>query len=272
MITSVAGFDFHCHVDLFPDPVAMIASRERDRIVTLAVTTTPKAWTQNRRWTSGSRYVYAAVGLHPELAGERSAEAALLEQLIADTPFVGEVGLDGSPPHRTTLPAQNDVFMRALTTAQRLGGRVLSIHSRRAARDVVDCLAKVTTPDRVLPILHWFSDTPAVAHAAAEWGCYFSINQRMLESQSGVALVRTLPSERLLTETDAPFTDSGTRKSGPSDVVGLAHRLATIRGVEVEDIRKTLAANAMHVFAAAGISVAFEVHPPGVDDFGPRSR
>lgn len=253
MTGAVNGLDFHCHVDLLPDPVATIASLERDRIVTLAVTTTPKAWSQNCRWTAGNRWVHAAVGLHPELAGERHAETVLLEQLIGDTPFVGEIGLDGSRHHRNTFPVQRDVFMRALTRAQQLGGRVLSIHSRRAARDVLDCLEKAITPERVLAILHWFSDAPIVARAAADRGCYFSINRRMLETEAGVALIRTLPAARLLTESDAPFTDIAGRKSSPADVVAVAERLAAIRHVSRDEMRDCLSANAERVFSFAGV-------------------
>ncbi len=65
------GFDFHCHVDLDRDPARLISQCEGERIVTVAVTTTPKAWAQNHKWTARSGYVRAAVGLHPELVGER---------------------------------------------------------------------------------------------------------------------------------------------------------------------------------------------------------
>jgi TatD DNase family protein len=252
-VTSVRGFDFHCHVDLFPDPAATIAACERDRIVTLAVTTTPKAWTQNRRWTAGSRYVHAAVGLHPELAAERHAEIALLEELVAETPFLGEIGLDGSRQHRGSTAVQRDVFVRVLVAAQAAGGRVLSIHSRRAGREVLECLAKHTAADRVLPILHWFSDAALIARRGAEQGCYFSVNHRMFESDAGAALLRSLPADRLLTETDAPFTNMGNRKSEPRDVVDVAERLATLRGVPVEDLRDSLMTNAVRVIRFAGI-------------------
>ena len=49
----VGGFDLHCHIDLFPNPAALIARCEKDQIVALAVTTTPLAWAQNRSWTTG---------------------------------------------------------------------------------------------------------------------------------------------------------------------------------------------------------------------------
>ncbi len=249
----IRGFDFHCHVDLFPDPAAAIASCERECIVTVAVTTTPRAWIQNRRWTAASRYVHAAAGLHPELAGERHAEIGLLEELISETPFVGEVGLDGSTQHRKTLPAQKDVFVRALAAAQRVGGRVVSIHSRRAAKDVLDCLSEHTTAARVMPILHWFSDSASLARRAAEQGCYFSVNHKMLATDAGRAIVRSLPTECLLTETDAPFTEVDGRKSEPRDVLKTAEALAAARGVSVAEMCQTLRENAGRVFAFAGL-------------------
>jgi TatD DNase family protein len=252
---GAGGFDFHCHIDLFPDPPAAIASCEAARIVTLAVTTTPKAWDQNRRWTAGTRYVHPALGLHPELVTDRYGEAGFLEQLMEETRFVGEIGLDGSAPHRSSLPAQRDVFMRVVRQAQRLGGRVLSIHSRRAAKDVIACLSANSTPERVLPILHWFSDSVATAQQAASAGCYFSVNHRMLESASGLELVRALPADRLLTETDAPLTAIGRRRAEPGDNVATALKLAAARGVTPAAVTATLAANAARVLGFAGCAI-----------------
>lgn len=250
------GFDFHCHVDLFPDPAALIADCDRNRIITLAVTTTPKAWTQNRRWMAESRFVFPALGLHPELAGQRGTEIALLEELMAETPFVGEIGLDGSPQHKGAWTAQKEVFKRALQAAQRLGGRVASIHSRRAAGEVLACLTENTTPERVLPILHWFSDSTATAGEAVKCGCYFSINHRMFTTQTGPSVIRSLPSDRILTETDAPFTETDNRKSEPRDVTGTIVRLAQLLNIPADEMRRTVAANARRVFAFAGISFA----------------
>lgn len=55
-------------------------NHDDNQIATLAVTTTPRAWSQNLRWTAQNRYVYAAVGLHPEVVGDRHAEITLLEE------------------------------------------------------------------------------------------------------------------------------------------------------------------------------------------------
>lgn len=250
---GIRGFDFHCHVDLYPDPAGMIAACEKNRIVTLAVTTTPKAWPQNRKWSEGSRYVYAAPGLHPELAAQRHGEIALLEEYMKESRLIGEIGLDGSPRHRKSWPVQMEVFIRALKRAQNLGGRVISIHSRRAANEVIACLEEYTTPDRVLPILHWFSGSKGAAHRASHLGCYFSINGRTLEHGAGLALVRSLPEDRLLTETDGPFTSVGHRKSEPADVITTVERVAAARHIAPAEIQRILANNAKRVFEFADV-------------------
>jgi TatD DNase family protein len=74
----------------------------------------------------------------------------------------------------------------------------------------------------------------------------------MLASKSGTALVRSLPPDRLLTETDAPFTDTDGRKSEPRDVLATATALASLRGVSTTEISDALRANATRVFAFAG--------------------
>jgi len=254
----VRGFDFHCHIDLYPDPAAMIASCDHNQIVTLAVTTIPKAWPQNQRWTQQSRYVHAAVGLHPEVVAERYREITLLEERLKDTRFVGEIGLDGSPQHRKSWSMQSDVFVRALSGAQQLGGRVVSVHSRRAADDVLKCIKQHTTSDRVLPILHWFSGSLSLANQAVTLGCYFSVNHRMFDHDSGIRIIRNLPENRLLTETDAPFTRVGERQSEPHDVITTAEELARIRGSSVQRIKEAIAENARRVFAFAEIDSRFK--------------
>jgi TatD DNase family protein len=260
-LSAPRGFDFHCHIDLYPDPPALIASCEKNKIVTLAVTTTPKAWPQNRKWAAGSTYVHTAVGLHPEVVGERHRELALLEEYVKESRLIGEIGLDGSPQYRKSWEMQNEVFIRALMAAQGLGGRVVSIHSRRAANEVVKCLREHTTQARVLPILHWFSGSIAIARKAADMGCYFSVNRGSLEHETGVALVRSFPVDRLLTETDGPFTLIGERKSEPEDVVLTAKLLAETKSVPIHEMRRTLANNSERVLAFAGLNLPSTRNP-----------
>ncbi|HEX8896735.1 MAG TPA: TatD family hydrolase [Terriglobales bacterium] len=90
---------------------------------------------------------------------------------------------------------------------------------------------------------------------AARFGSYFSINHRMLTTGTGTALIKSLPADRLLTETDAPFTEIEKRKSQPWDVMAVISRLAQLRNLPVEEMKRTVAANAERVLAFAGVSI-----------------
>lgn len=87
---QAVGVDFHCHLDLYPDHEAAIARAEAARIYTLTVTTPPKAWARNHELTRHTRFVRAALGLHPQLVAERAGELPLWERLLSETRYVGE--------------------------------------------------------------------------------------------------------------------------------------------------------------------------------------
>lgn len=252
---KIKGFDFHCHVDLHPNPPGLIRECEKRRIMVLAVTTTPKAWPQNHEWTKNSKFVHAAVGLHPELVGSRSTEIGLLEKAIANTRFIGEIGLDGGPQHRSSYSKQKEIFKRSLVSAQTHGGRVLTIHSRRAVRDVIDAIEKYTDPSRVLCILHWFSGSFSELRRAAELGCYFSVNAAMLRNERSVRLVQSIPRNCLLTETDSPFIEVEGNKILPWHTVNTYEQLAKVTGGTYTALQPQLAHNANKVMQFAEINI-----------------
>lgn len=253
---AINAYDFHCHIDLHPDPPTVVRACERERVVVLAVTTTPRAWSKNTEWTAGSAFVHAAVGLHPELVGERYEEAGMLEDLIGQSRLIGEIGLDGSRQHRNHSEKQQDVFARSLIAANKHGGRLVSIHSRLAAADVISMIERHTKPDRVTCILHWFSGSQGQLRRAADIGCYFSVNEAMLHNNRGRAIVENIPSQRLLTETDAPFvTVKGTR-THPASMGNVLKKLADLRRAQPTELREQIDHNAKIAFSTAGILLA----------------
>ena len=240
---EAALVDFHCHLDLYPDFEAAVAACERDAVYTLAVTTTPKAWKRNHAVTASTKYVRAALGLHPQLVAERASEIALWEGLLPHTRYVGEVGLDAGPRFYRSFEAQQRVFERVLKACAAAGDKVLTIHSVRAARQVLDMIETHLPRGRGIPVLHWFTGTAAEARRAIELGCYFSINATMIADEKRRVLVGALPVDRLLTETDGPFTTTGERPSVPGDVVDAVLGLAEMSGVTPLEMAKTIRAN-----------------------------
>ena len=220
--------DFHCHIDLYPDQRGVIEECDSERVATLAVTTTPKAWRRNQELAASSEQVRVALGLHPHLIAERAGELPLFESLLEQARYVGEVGLDAGPRFYASFPEQERVFARILAACAEQGGKILSVHSVRAVSKVLGHLEARLAPDRGRVVLHWFTGTAAEAKRASELGCYFSVNSEMLRSPKHRSLVAKLPQERLLTETDGPFLASGDRGARPPDVADTVSVLAGV--------------------------------------------
>src|ERR1700689_3499047 len=117
--------DFHCHLDLYPDHAALVAVCEREQIHTLAVTTTPRAWPVNHQLACKTKYVRAALGLHPQLVAERAPEISLWEEYLPQARYVGEVGLDASPRFYRSFEQQKAVFARVLRGCSDQGDKIL---------------------------------------------------------------------------------------------------------------------------------------------------
>ena len=240
--------DFHCHLDLYPDPEMAVRLANESGIYVLSVTTTPKAWRQTSSLAKNCPRIRTALGLHPQLAHERYHELPLFEGLIGETNYVGEVGLDGLPELKPHAAIQRRVFEAVLRISAKSGGRVLSIHSRRAVDDVLQCLR--AQPDAGLPILHWFSGTRSQLTRALTQGCWLSVGPPMLRSDKGRALVASVPRDRILTETDGPFATGGSRPLMPSDVWSAVDTLGEIWGVAENEVRSILAENLRRVTAS----------------------
>ncbi|MCF1450145.1 TatD family deoxyribonuclease [Agrobacterium vitis] len=240
---SIRGVDFHCHLDLYPDHAAAVAKAEAARIYTLTVTTTPRAWARNHELTRHTRYVRAALGLHPQLVAERADELSLWERHLPEARYVGEVGLDAGPRFYKSLEAQKQVFQRVLVGCAEAGGKILTVHSVRSVPAVLDMIEAHLPTERGTVVLHWFTGSKSEARRAAALGCYFSINAEMTRTDRGRDLIASIPRNRILTETDGPFTHIQGRATEPSDAPLAADILATILGLSPDDMAKVVVTN-----------------------------
>ncbi|CAA2136969.1 Qat anti-phage system TatD family nuclease QatD [Methylobacterium bullatum] len=246
--------DFHCHLDLYPNPAEAVRQADRARIYVLSVTTTPKAWRGTSALTKGCDRIRTALGLHPQLAHDRHQELPLFEGLLPETRYVGEVGLDGTPGYRRHADVQRRVFETVLRMSARTGGRILSIHSRRAGDEVLECLRLV--PDAGVPILHWFSGTKTQVRRAVDQGCWFSVGPPMAASANGRSILEILPRDRVLTETDGPFAERDGRPLRPSDTADMASALGTAWNIPPAEVSTQLMANLRRLGTDASQDVA----------------
>jgi TatD DNase family protein len=235
--------DFHCHLDLFPDHAELFKACDRDEIFTLAVTTTPRAWEQNQRLASQTKFVRAALGLHPQLVQERASELDIWRQLLPGARYVGEVGLDAGPRFYASFEQQKDVFKAILTECAQQRSKILTVHSVRAAKVVLDMIETFLPRSRGGVVLHWFTGSKAEAERAVRLGCYFSINRAMLHHDRHRATVQALPIDRLLTETDGPFAQIDGRKARPQDVATTIQELSQSLSIQSDELAGVIVKN-----------------------------
>jgi TatD DNase family protein len=246
--------DFHCHLDLYRDPHAVTRECVDRNLYILSVTTTPSAWAGTSALAKGATRIRTALGLHPQLAHERKSELPLFEKLLPETRYVGEVGLDGAPECRPHWADQQTVFAQILSACADAGGRVLSIHSRRAATAVLDAFE--ASPGAGIPVLHWFSGTSGELARAVELGCWFSIGPAMLRSDKGRKLASEMPRTRILTETDGPFAQVDDRAAMPWDVDKAVQALAEAWGEPADAVQATLDENLRRLATIPPIATA----------------
>lgn len=207
--------DFHCHLDLYADPMKVYDEVRRRRTEVLAVTTSPRAFAKTSQYFQGTDCVRVALGFHPELVKQRPSEKQLFLEQMRYVRFLGEIGIDGSPRAKQSIPEQIEFFDEVIHTASVYGRKILSIHSRGAVKEVLNILGKYKGD--YVPVLHWFTGSVKDAEKAIGLGCWFSINPHMCFTATGKRVICCIPINRMLPETDAPFTQKGMEPYMPWD-------------------------------------------------------
>jgi TatD DNase family protein len=230
--------DAHAHVlpDIDPRELRALGS------AVFAMTREPREWAA----ATARRDELCAWGLgcHPKVKSAiEDFDVERLAELAASVPLIGEVGLDGGSS--VPMAEQRRVFRGALEVA-RERSRLVSIHSVRATKDVLDDLEGAGGLRGA--ILHWWRGSQSETERAIALGCCFSLNGAEAIRPK---VISTLPAERVLTETDYPHTRRSDRAADrPGAVATIERALADAWGMSSDDVRRQLWRN------LAGLCVA----------------
>ena len=93
-------------------------------------------------------------------------------------------------------------------------------------------------------VLHWFTGSKFQLKRAIELGCWFSVGPAMLKSKKIKDLILEIPLNRLITETDGPFTQINKKTIMPWDVSLAIQQLSTILDISIEDMDRLVTSNA----------------------------
>ena len=233
--------DTHCHIDLYPDPLAIAKQAGRRGIVTIAVTNLPSHFEMGQPHLRGFRRIRLALGFHPLMVEHHMSEREQFKKMLSRTSYIGEVGLDFSREGRDTKDAQIESLRFVFNQIQDRP-RFVSLHSRGAESIVLELLKEFNIEGAVF---HWYSGPLTILERIVLSGHYFSVNPAMVRSKKGRNIINRIPPNRILTESDGPHIQLRNQPVRPTDIKGVLEVLRHIWGVSIEETEAQVMSNFM---------------------------
>ncbi|AQR95587.1 TatD family hydrolase [Clostridium saccharoperbutylacetonicum] len=194
--------DFHIHMDFYKKPQEIINIYEEKQIYSLFVTNLPEIYEAHLPKYNGFKYIRLGLGYHPEMVDYYDFNRKIFDKYFESTNYIGEVGIDGSKKYAHNIDTQIQIFDYICSKVSN-EAKIMTIHSKKAEDIVLQKLKKYKIK---YAVFHWYSGSLKTINDIVESGYYFSINPSMLESQKGKEILKNIPHERILFESDGPFS------------------------------------------------------------------
>lgn len=250
--------DTHCHLDAeaFHQEIDAVLQRATDAGVERMLTVGTTLESSEAAIVLSNRYksVRAIVGIHPNYAQavkpgdwEKIEELATHPAVVA----VGETGLDKYWDH-TPLDVQQDYFVRHIELSRRIH-KPFVVHCREADAEVLDVLKSQATIGPFVGVMHAFSGNAEMAAECLAMGMHLSFAGMLTFRKNDAmrAVAATVPLDRLLIETDAPYLAPHPNRGKRNEPAWVRHTcecLATVHGMTFEAMDAQTTSNARKLF------------------------
>ena len=249
-------FDTHCHIhmDVFGNEQPTLIERMRLAQVTNAVVvaTQPDEIEAVKKLTAQYRELYGAFAVSPQDEELKDLSPQEIAKIVSDDKMVavGETGLDYHYCHEP-LNWQRNRFALHVSAAH-IAKKPLIIHSREASDDTISILRENNASECGF-VLHCFCGDWAFASRALDMGGYLSFSGILtFKSAKDIQEVaKKAPLDRIFIETDSPYlapVPLRGRRNEPSYIPYVAHFLANLRGLSIEEVAKITSGNAARFF------------------------
>lgn len=253
--------DSHCHLNFpdFKDDLDAVVARARAAGVGVMQTICTEMAEFDEVLAIAERYegIYCSVGVHPNDSGKQ--EVATAQELVekAKHPLVigiGETGLDYHYEY-TQRERQKESFLNHIEAA-RITGLPLIVHTRDAEDDTIDILTSEYQKGKFNGVIHCFTSTKYLAEKAIEIGFYISFSGIITFKNANEIreVVKLVPSDRMLIETDSPFlapVPNRGKRNEPEYVKYTNDIIANIKGTSPEECATITSNNFFQLFSKA---------------------
>lgn len=253
--------DSHCHLNFpdFKDDVEAVVARAKAAGVQVMQTicTEMAEFDEILALTKRFEGVYCSVGVHPHDSGkfELVPSLAIIEKTQNDKVIgIGETGLDYYYDH-SDRGLQKTSFINHIHAAQETGLPII-VHTREADADTIDIISQEYQRSKFRGVIHCFTSTQQLADKMLELGFYISFSGIITfkKSEAVREVLKTVPLDRILIETDSPFlapVPYRGKRNEPSYVLEVNKMVAEIKQISEEDVASATTANFFKLFSKA---------------------
>lgn len=250
--------DSHCHLDFpdFADELDQVVARAGEAGIGLMLTICTRISEFDRVLAITERFdnVYCSLGIHPhnveteiEVSRDQLIDLAQHPKVVG----IGETGLDYYYEHSPRELQKKS--LRSHIAAARETGLPLIVHTRDADRDMAEILREEIGHGAFPGLLHCFSSSDELARTALDLGFYISLSGILTftNAKELQATAKTLPQDKILVETDAPYlapVPKRGKRNEPAFVAHTAKFLSELRAVPIADIHDQTTDNFFRLF------------------------
>jgi len=236
--------DAHVHIDRYDEAMLGEALHqiETHRILTVCVAMDVPSYLRTKEIAACSPWLVPTFGVHPWAAPRYRDELALLDPSLAETPLIGEAGLDFHWVEDPSLyPVQVEVFRYQCGWAQRLS-KPMNLHTKGAEREILQTLHEFGLRGS---IIHWYSGPLELIDDYLALGCYFTLGVETMFSPLIEEIARHIPLERILLETDNPggYEWLAGPVGMPVVLLDVLAKVAALKGIDPAQLQAQLGHN-----------------------------
>lgn len=229
--------DVHFHLDYYKNHRDVYENINKLEQHTLCMTNSPGVYLSCKNLYSETKYLKFALGFHPLESKLTDKDFMDFLTLAREANYIGEIGLDFSRSPAISKDRQIEYFNSIVKLCSQKN-KMLSVHLRKSEDDAIKIIGK-HKPNKC--IIHWFTGTMDQLDALTELDCFFSINSNMIKTTTGCNKVKKIPKDRILVESDGPFTKVGSLSFTPKLLLNAYQEISN--GIHEPDLVKMVYSN-----------------------------